>query len=515
MRKNLLYRIFDNRTTGFKLTVVFISVILIPMILMAYLSYRVIDSRLTKESHDKLNLGLKAAWDEYFVRGEQMRYGMLQAASMDEIKRAVERRDRTYLRNMMMRWKHMRPYVGLWAVVDEKGRVIARLNSDYSGDMMDLNGLIKYALASGEADITTGILSKDTLRTEGGELQEMLRLPHASRTLKGGVDKAGDEAIALLVVTPITNDSGKVTGAIVTGHILNGDSFIADAVARRDPGLFTTISVNGRRVATNLVDKNGENFKGTLLPDSVLAAVGSGDKTFHEWTLAGRSYISVIEPIRDYRGLEIGALDVAMPKDSLWAVQRENEEVILLISAFGLSISLVAAILSTYKITKPIKSLKEKIDAFAAGDRTVRVDVDYSPATRDEIQSLSWAFNAMMDDVGRREADKERYLSEIENKNDELERLNDAIKKTNEELEVAYEETQSQTEELHAINEELKLLNEDLDRKNIELKKANTTITLEEQEAQKAREKLRLIYDSIIDCVLLVDEDYSILEANK
>ncbi|MEK7772958.1 MAG: histidine kinase dimerization/phospho-acceptor domain-containing protein, partial [Deltaproteobacteria bacterium] len=69
--------------------------------------------------------------------------------------------------------------------------------------------------------------------------------------------------------------------------------------------------------------------------------------------------------------------------------------------------------------------------------------------------------------------------------------------------------------ELHAINEELRLLNEDLDRKNAELKKANTIITMEEQELETAKDKLRLIYDSITEFILLVDHDYGVMEANR
>jgi len=513
--KDFIYRHFSGKTMGFKLTVMFLSVILIPMTLLAYFSYRVIDSRLEKESHEKLDMGLKAAWNEYFVRGEQMRYGMLQAAAQDEIKHAVESGDRTYLRNMMIRWKHMRPYVELWAVVDAKGRVISRLNSDYSGDVMDLNGLVNYALASGEADITTGILTKDMLRFEGNEFRESLSIPGPSSGLKGEMNRDAGDAIFLLVVTPVMNDQGKVIGGIVTGDILNGDSFIPDTVARRNPGLFTSVSLNGTRISTNLVDANGENLKGTRLPASALEATRKGRHTFQEWSLGGRDYISVFEPIRDYKGAVIGTLDVGISKEGLWAVQRENQLVISIITALGLSISLIAAVFSTYRITRPLKNLKEKIDAFAAGDRTVRVDAEGGRDAGDEIKTLSRAFNSMMDDVGRREEDKERYLAEIEDKNRELGRLNDAIKKTNEELEVAYEETQSQTEELHAINEELKLLNEDLDRKNVELKKANITITVEEEEIKKAKDKLRLIYDSILDYVLLVDGERNILEANR
>ncbi|MDP2688524.1 MAG: hypothetical protein Q8P48_00290, partial [Deltaproteobacteria bacterium] len=106
-------RFFSRRTMGFKLTFIFLSVILIPMVLLAYMSYRVVDSRLVNEAEERIGMGLKSAWTEYYARGAQMRYGMLQASSMEEIKSAVARRDRPYLKRMMIRWKQMRPYVDL------------------------------------------------------------------------------------------------------------------------------------------------------------------------------------------------------------------------------------------------------------------------------------------------------------------------------------------------------------------------------------------------------------------
>ena len=204
-----------------------------------------------------------------------------------------------------------------------------------------------------------------------------------------------------------------------------------------------------------------------------------------------------------------------MAKERLWVVQRENQKVIAVITVLGLSFSLLASLISTYEITRPLKSLKAKMSAFAGGDMSVRADCDESGETSDELAILGRAFNVMMDEVSGKEAEKKRHLGAIEEKNSELARLNGQLMAKNEEIEIAYEETQSQTEELHAINEELKLLNDDLDRKNAELKMANRKIVEEEAELKEAKDKLRFIYDSIRDFILLVGYDHAVLEANR
>ncbi|MFQ5735458.1 MAG: ATP-binding protein [Thermodesulfobacteriota bacterium] len=507
---------FSRRTMGFKLTFIFVSVLLIPMVLLAYMSYRVIDSRLLTEAEEKIEMGMKSAWTEYYARGAQMRYGMLQASSMEEIKDAVARGDKSYLKHMMVRWKQMRPYVDIWAVTDAKGVVIARLNSDYSGDRLEVNGALAQAVSSGEPVISSESIGRDVIKLEGNEIIEKVEASGVPAGPAVDGDAAGQtEFLALMVVTPVLDDFYRPIGAIVTGDVLNNDDHIPTAMSSRTPGLFTTISMGSKRISTNLMDSRGRVLKGSSLPGGVAGPLGSGERFFGGWTLGGVEYISAFEPIRDFRGNVVGSLDVGMAKESLWAVQKENQKVIMVITLLGLSFSLVAAVLSTYEITKPLKAIKAKLAAFADGDVSARVECDTEEKTNDELTILARTFNAMMDTVSTREAETQKYFSTIEQKNRDFAALNDELKVKNEEIEVAYEETQSQTEELHAINEELKLLNEDLDRKNADLKRANRIIIEEENEIKKAKDKLRFIYDSIGDFILLVDYDHSILEANR
>ena len=494
---------------GVKMSIAFLSVILIPMLLLAYISNRVIEARLLKESQEKLAIGLKAALTEYYVHGDQMRYGMLQAASMEEIKSAVARRDKAYLKKMMRNWHEMRPYVDIWTVVDKDGRVIARLNTDISGDKVDLNGLVQRAVALGEPQTATEVIHQDLLRREGNELRQKMRL----RDVQEGNKPA--DVLALMVVTPVQDAERRTIGAIITGDAINNDVYIPDTVAYKLPGMFTTITYKGTRIATNLTDGAGRQLTGTNLPIEALKLISSGKSAFMELNMPDTTFISMFEPIRDAKGGIIGSIDVGMSKDKLWAIQRQTQTVIAAITVLGIVMSLIAAMFLTNRITRPLKSLKEKLGNYKDWSAAARLDVSGGKDAKDEIASLAVTFNSMLDEVLKREEEKASYLNEIEQKNREYAQVNDELKKTNEELEVAYEETQSQTEELHSINEELRILNEDLDKRNSELKAANNVIKREEEELKKTKDKLRLIYDGIQDHVLLVDYDRRIMEANR
>ncbi|MBI5886642.1 MAG: response regulator [Deltaproteobacteria bacterium] len=512
----LILDFFDNRAMGTKLTAVFLLVILIPMSILAYLSFRVIDSRLTKEAREQISIGLKAAWTEYYVHGDQMRYGMLQAAAMKEIKQAAIRRDKRYFKEVLLQWHQMRPYVDVWMVVDAGGRVISRLNTDHTGDVVALNGLIAQALSTGTPVISSEIIGKDLLRFEGNELNEKVSLYKVGTAGTQNSAGIGDvDVMALMVVTPIFDEKQRPVGAIVTGDVFNNDSFVPDTVAYKMPGLYTSITLGSVRIATNLTDNHGRDVIGTRIDEGLLKQAQGGVPAYGEWALNETAYLSVYEPIRDNKGAVIGMLGVAISKERLWSIQRETQMIIILITLLGLGISLGAAFVSTYKITRPLHTLMDKLNAFARGDLYARIDVDGGELTKDELKMLGRSFNGMMDEVGRREEEKASYLNEIEVRNREFAELNEALRTKNEDIEVAYEETQSQTEELHSVNEELRLLNEDLDLKNVELKNANTIITAEEEALKKAKDKLRLIYDSIQDFILLVDYDRRIVEANR
>ncbi|MBI5236854.1 MAG: response regulator [Deltaproteobacteria bacterium] len=514
MKTNSLFRSFDNRSMGFKLTSVFLLVILIPMMLLALISYRVVASLLMSKAEEKIATGLKAAWTEYYTRADQMRYGMLQAATSGEIKKAVARSDRNYLKKVLRDWKEKRPYVDIWTVVDSRSRVIVRLNVPDAGDVFDLSGLVSSAINDRDVKVSTELIPARALKLEGAGVVDMPSGVDDNAKAQKGIKEPKD-AIALVVVTPVLMDGRIPLGAIITADVLNNNSHIPELVANKIPGLFTSISMQGVRVATNLMDGKGRSIRNTGIPDWALRDTGAAKSISGEWDVDGVRYLSTFEPIKDFRGKVIGSLDAGISKESLWVIQKKNQRVIALITVIGIAFSLLASFVSTNKITRPLNILKSKLTAFAAGDTAARIHVDPAPDAKDEIKILARAFNYMMDEVKRKGEEKERYLKEIEENNKAFAVLNEELKTKNEEMEVAYEEAQSQTEELHAINEELKLLNEDLDRKNMELHGANKTIRAEEEEIKQAKDKLRLIYDSIQDSVLLIDRDLNIVEANR
>ena len=514
----LLKGLSENTTTGFKFTAALILVALIPMALLGYISYRVIDARLVNDAQQKMDIGLKMAWTEYNIHGEQMRYGMMQAASTEDIAEAIKKANKSYLKKIMARWKDKRQYVDIWMIVNKDREVIARLNSEEAGDVLDINGLVKEAIQTRTQLTSTGIISSGVLEREGVAFQKQFIVPVISSALTDEYKRPGgnieENALAFVVVTPV-HENSRVTGAIITADIMNNDDYIPNAVADKMPGLITTVAMDGLRITTNLKDSKGRSANGTILANSAISIIKSGMPLRGEWNVLGERYISAFDPIMDNKGAIIGSLFVGIPKSSLWDIQTKNQTTIVAATMFGLMLALFISLIFKYSIIRPLKVLKEKADAFAKGDIDTWIDIEAGADAKDDIKILARTFNMMTGEVKKRTEDEKRYLKELEEKHRQLTDGHKLLTDAKEELEVAYEETQSQAEELNSANEELRLLNEDLDRKNVEVTDANRLIKKEEEELRKTKDKLSLIYDGIKGYLLLVEDDCTILEANR
>lgn len=516
-------KVFDNRTMGFKFTIAFTLVALIPMLLLAYVSYRVIDARLIKEADEKLNIGLKTAWTQYYERGEQMRYGMMQASTMEEIKKAIKSGDDRYLNWMMGQWKEKRSYVDIWFVVDNNRKVITRINSNMKDDIADINGLIEKALSTGKSQMSTEILTGNILDMEGEELQREMAIPvdpgNIGSEHKNFKDTTGRNALALMVVTPVMNIDQKPIGAIISGDVLTNDTHITDAVTDQLPGHYVSVAMNGVRIATNIRDHNGQSAKWTALPESVKEKIRSGKSFMEEVTVSEQTLISTFAPIMNNKETVIGSLDVGIPKTELWIIQRENLTVIAIVTLLGLSGSFIVALITTHMITRPLKILRDRAEAFAGGNMDARIEIRGSRDTMDELKRLAGSFNVMMDEVKTRNMEKERHLKELQAVNEDLESKNRELREANRKIR---EEEEEQKVLIHKLahSEKLSSLGEIVSGVAHELNNPLTSIMgfsdilLDKDLPETAKKQLKIINDAshrskrIIDNLLTFARSY-------
>src|SRR4030067_492123 len=228
--KNTIIRRFLNTSLRTKFLVTFLIIVIIPIVLFAVFSERLISKKIHAEIQRETEQNLETVWLQYYVRADQMRYGMLQAA--ESVEQGILNHDHIFLRNKMMEWKNTRPYVDVWIMVDREGKVIARLNSKTAGDFFDLNGIVERALTSQSPVVSNEIMPEKLLLLEN----EYLARATAITVRKTGADnyepgrETVNDALMLTVVVPVM-DNHKIVGAIITGDILNNDNFIPTTIS--------------------------------------------------------------------------------------------------------------------------------------------------------------------------------------------------------------------------------------------------------------------------------------------
>lgn len=406
------------------------SVILFPMVFLSVISSRVLTGHIMKEAEDKVRISLNAALNEYNARGVQMMYGMLQAASLSSLQEDIKQRNISALKNSLHKWKEARTYVDIFVVVNSDREVLARLNSNVSGDFFEINGLVRKALTSGKQQFSSEIISKDVLASEGESFSKQYNVAAVLTGDKHPAARAGGmnsaNILALAVVTPVFTAGREVIGAIISCDIINRDNHLAESMSGIVPGLVTTIASERVRIATNLTI-GGKNAAGTLIPEGISLSARTGISPFGRYSMPDREYLAAVEHVRDHEGSVIGSIDVALPVSLFLSVLKKNQLVIFSVAFAGLVLSFAVSLVAKHKITRPLKQLTDNAAAFASGDRESRVGINIDEDTRDEAWLLARTFNAMVSEINSKEERLKYTLENLRVQSDKLQGIYDAI----------------------------------------------------------------------------------------
>jgi PAS domain S-box-containing protein len=367
-----------------KLFLSYILLVLLSIGILTIISVSEASKKIEKETSEALEHHLGVVWKQYYVRAEQMRLGMLQAASTMELKEAVSKKDRGFLKNRLLLWKSYRPYVDFWLVVDGSGRVIARLGGG-QGDAVSFNGVVERALLSKSPVVSTELLTREELQREG--------VNSGMRYLVNG------RGMALIVATPVLLE-GKVVGGIVTGDLLNGDKFLPEEL--RDVIREASVALVQEGTVVSALPK-GVLGMGAVLPEKVLIRAAEG-VSGTQVMIGDEEWLIYADVIRDNKGNALGMALVGAPRAMFFAHVAELKRSIIITAILAMTFALILAVMSTLELTNPIMELVAAVKRIRHGELGVRVK-SARVHGKDELGELTRAFNTMSTEL------KESYES--------------------------------------------------------------------------------------------------------
>lgn len=365
-----------------KFIIYFSILLLFQAVVIGSVTSKIISSTIERNINEMIHKSFEAAELQYYARAHQMRYGMLQAASQDEIKDAVFYKNREYLRELMKKWKIYRPYVDLWLFVDRNGLVMASLNEEIEeGSIFTLNNLLLKAVEEKDAVISTEVFNGNLM---------------------------------LSVVTPVIKNN-EVVGAIITGDIIDNDSFIPESLEKNIPGIFVAVSRGERIVTSNL--KNERSF---FLPENIINKINLQSSFIGDIKIEEENYRVIAQPIKDNTGEVIGALIIGIPKKSMELLISENRNAILVVSLFSIFLAFIISLFLSFRISRPLSTLAKASEQIKNKNFEIKTEIK----TGDEIEEFSKNFNLMAEELEKLYNNMER---EIEIKTREIEEKKDFL----------------------------------------------------------------------------------------
>ena len=397
-----------------RLALSYVFVIAVPLGLLSIMAISASKAKVEKSLQQALDHDLEMAWVQFYARGEEMKYGMLQAVAEPLHRKHVASGNVTELRMQMMEWWKFRPYVDVWMIVSPEGRVVARLGSEKTGDLFYQAEIIKQVIRTRQAIVSAELLPWTVLKEEGVILDG------------DEVKNVGKMGLILFAFTPVFDDNGNILGVIVTGDLLNGDSWVPNELKKRLPEVEVMIIQDDIVVSATSMDEDS-TLLGRALPDTIFRDFIEGRLHRGLEMIGGKTYVFSGESIRSIDGHVVGALAVGVREGEFTALIRDVEKTIFLVTVFGFLIALGVAFIAGREITRPINKLVDVTRRIQEGDLRVRLD-DKSLGGDDELGELARSFNRMAQELSRTyeklRSSEEYYRGLMENAADPIFVLN-------------------------------------------------------------------------------------------
>jgi two-component system NtrC family sensor kinase len=356
------------------------------------------------------------------------------------------------------------------------------------------------------------VFRAEDLRREGGELAAIARTDG-----KGDVRSAG-QALLLRLVLPVVDPDGRVVAVLDGGIALNQkDGTALEAIRARvfgasqlpeDAEPIVSLALNDARIATTRVELSATD--GQRVPAEARARVLNSNEEV--WVgrerLGEHGFVSAYGPLFDVNNQRVGMLHVGVRED---AFRASHTRAALLLLAIFLAASGIAAWIALRGLgtaLRPLETMAAVVRATRAGE-----DRRIGPiGSRDEIGELAQQFDAMLDELARRNHEIQRAAQALEakvaertrdlaSKNRELETTVALLQKTREQL--VFAEKLSALGQMaagiaHEINNPAAVILGNLEMLETELGEHGKPVTRELELIKQQVERVRHIVTSLL-----------------
>ncbi len=383
----------------------FLSILLVFLLSYSTFVYTTVISlyaTLEQDIDKELASNLKYLQSQYLTHADLMKYSLLQPASSDLVQERLLAKDKAWLKDALLRWESNLPFIDILTIVDARKKVIARVFSNLSGDRYRLAGIVDQVFKKKEPVVSTELVSNAFLCNEGQT--RYCTLP------------ANGQAMLTVVAVPLLAPEGGFLGEVIAGDVINNDPHLPFKVQEIfGKEVEAAVTQGGSRIASSLSDET--LMPATIAPE-ILARLEKGYTYRGMAAMGEKLYETALAPIRNSRGEFIGSFAVALSKEHIKKIRRDNLHNILASAVFGIALSFLLAYMVARKLAAPLRELAAGARRIETGDLDQRVNVDQ----RDEVGMLANSFNRMADALSERDRVIRGNTLELRHLNEQLEK---------------------------------------------------------------------------------------------
>ena len=309
-------------------------------------------------------------------------------------------------------------------ILDNHGNIVNTASGDSEGAQTSKSPVIEHVLGTHKPAAGLSLIPLNALTTENDALAARTRIrvlptPHA----KPGGPKEITSAMVLEAVTPIINDSRRITGLVRVGTVINQNFDFVDFVREN---VFTADTYDGKnlgtvtifqgdvRITTNVIGPDGRRAIGTRVSSEVFDQVlGEGRMWIGPAFVVDSWYISAYEPLRNLNEEIIGMLYVGVLKKRYDDMRRQAMTLFIAVAVLAFICAVFLSLWLSARLARPLVQLTAGADAVAQGN--LDYQMPHSPAAeRDEIYRLTSAFNQMVNSLKERDEQLQRSRDDLQ-----------------------------------------------------------------------------------------------------
>lgn len=391
LRFSILLRVFGSSLIGLVLAISAIS----------WLTLSYMDKDINRNADNQLNLAINLHQALIDANLDLMQEYAATAAGSRALAEAIEQRQFHALYAELRALKGRMERAHILTVVDSSGRVVARANSNQTGDTLSLGGLVETVL-HGETLAWPAVISRAEWSPEGAELEAQVRMPIiATKGSEARAEQEVLEALALVGAAPVRDQSGLVIGAVIAAEILNQNHRIVDEVSKRTNGLVSaTIAKDGIRVTTNvrLKDEDGrpgnKRAIGTVYSIPVMEALRRGEAFQGRAQVVGEWQRTIYVPLKDHTGQVIAGPFVGIPEQRFLDLRSRFLWALAPVVLGGVVVAGLLSLFSSGRLVLQLRKVKHQLDQLASGEGDLTTQL--VSHTNDEISDLTHSFNRFL-----------------------------------------------------------------------------------------------------------------------